>query len=342
MIRKSEFELIEELTRNFEQKNNFLRTIAGIGDDAAVLEYNETHYLLITTDYLAEGIHFDPVYTPLPHLGFKTVAVNLSDIYAMNGIPVAITTSVAVSNRYDEEHLTGLYSGIKAACNSYNVNLIGGDTGTAQKGMFLSVTAIGIVEKERLVLRSKAKVNDLICVSGDLGAAYAGLQVLEREKRVFLENPSIQPDLNDYPYVVKRLLKPSARKDIMEYFLLNDILPNAMIDISDGLINDLLHICKQSEVGAYLYADRLPIDPETIRVADEFDVPFMTFALYGGEDYELLFTMKPQLYDLIKHDKDKITVIGHTIREPGKIYLETTDGQVLEPEPLGWDHFGKS
>ncbi len=341
MINKSEFELIEELVKDFSLKNKMLKTVVGIGDDAAVLELDDERYLLISTDYLAEGVHFDPTYTPMQHLGFKSVAVNLSDIYAMNGVPVAITYSFAVSNRYEEEHLQLLYQGVRAACNAYNVNLIGGDTGTAQKGLFISVTAIGIVPKEKLTLRSTAHLHDLICVSGDLGAAYAGLQVLEREKRVFLENPQIQPNLNQYPYVVRRLLKPSARKDIMEYFLLNDLVPNAMIDISDGLVNDLLHICKQSNLGAYIYADRLPIDPETIRVADEFNIPFTTFALYGGEDYELLFTLNPKHYDLIKHDKDKITVIGHLIEEPRVVYMETGDGNRLKLEPLGWNHFNK-
>lgn len=342
MIYKSEFELIETLTKEFEiKKTPFVNTIVGIGDDAAVLEYNDTHYLLMTSDLLVENVHFDPIYTPMHHLGFKSVVVNLSDIYAMNGIPTAITVNIAVSNRYDEQHLKDFYYGVKAACDSYKINLVGGDTSTSVKGLFISITAIGIVEKNRLTLRKNAKNNDLICVSGDLGAAYAGLQILEREKQIFLENPTTQPELSQYNYVVGRFLKPSARKDIMEYFLLNDIIPNSMIDISDGLANDLNHICKQSNLGAHIFANKLPIDYQTIKVAEEFEIPYTTYALYGGEDYELLFTLKPQLYDLIKHDKDKISVIGFMTDKQNEITMETIDGQTVVVEPLGWDHFKK-
>ncbi len=342
MINKSEFELIEILTKDFElKKTPFIKTIIGIGDDAAVLEFSDTHYLLVTSDALIENIHFDPIYTPMHHLGFKSVVVNLSDIYAMNGIPVAITVNFAVSNRYDEQHLVDLYYGIKAACNAYNVNLIGGDTNTSVKGLFISVTAIGVVEKEKLTLRKNAKNNDLICVTGDLGAAYAGLQILEREKQVFLDNPTVQPDLAEYNYVVGRLLKPSARKDIIEYFILNDIIPNAMMDISDGLANDLNHICKQSGLGAHIFAKRIPIDYQTIKVAEEFNIPYTSYALYGGEDYELLFTIKPQLYDIIKHDKDKIAVIGYMTDKQTNITMETIEGGTITIEPLGWNHFKK-
>jgi thiamine-monophosphate kinase len=331
-----EFGLIEKIQSSVQIYNS--ETIKGIGDDAAVIEKNDTHYTLVSTDLLIEGIHFDLIYTPLKHLGYKAVIVNLSDICAMNGFPKQILVSIAVSNRFTVEAIEELYKGILLACDKYQVDLVGGDTSTIHKGMVISVTAIGEVEKEKIVYRNGAKEKDLIVVTGDLGGAYMGLQILEREKAVFLENPKIQPDLEGNDYILERQLKPEARKDIIEEFRRLEIQPTSMIDISDGLASEILHICKQSNVGCEIYEEKIPIDPQTYDRARQFIIDPTTCAMNGGEDYELLFTLPLKDYDKIKNHPD-FTVIGYITEPAKKCHLITKSGTVHPITAQGWKHF---
>ncbi len=326
-----EFKLIDHLTQFFDIKND--STIKGIGDDAAVIKSDKE--ILISTDLLIEGVHFDLSYMPLKHLGYKAVMVNLSDIYAMNGVASQITVSIAVSNRFPLEALEELYSGIQLACNKYKIDLIGGDTTSSTKGLLISITAIGEAKKENICYRSQAKTNDLLVVSGDLGGAYLGLQVLEREKQVFEVNPTAQPDLSEYTYLIERQLKPEARKDIVELLDKLEVKPTSMIDISDGLSSEILHICKQSKVGCDLYEDKIPLDPQVITTSDEFNLNPTTIALSGGEDYELLFTIKQADYDKIKGNPH-LTVIGHMTANE-KAYLVTKANQKIELLAQGWN-----
>lgn len=330
-----EFGLINHLTKNFKIKNS--STLKGIGDDAAVLDFKDSK-TVISTDLLIEGVHFDLSYMPLKHLGYKAVVVNLSDIYAMNATPTQITVSLAVSNRFPVEALQELYAGIHLACDFYKIDLVGGDTTTSNKGMLLSITAIGHAKEENIVYRTGAKPTDLLVVSGDLGSAYLGLQVLEREKQVFLVNPNSQPDLDAYTYLIERQLKPEARKDIIELLQKLEVKPTAMIDISDGLSSEIMHICKQSNVGCNLYEEKIPLDPQFINTCEEFNLESTTVAINGGEDYELLFTISLDDYNKIKANPN-FTVIGHiTDAKEGKNLITRANTQI----PLkakGWNAF---
>jgi len=328
-----EFGLIKHLTQNFKVQQ--ATTVKGVGDDAAVVEVKDKQ-VLVTTDLLVEGVHFDLSYMPLKHLGYKAVMVNLSDIYAMNGKASQITVSIAVSNRFPLEAIEELYDGIYLACKTYNVDLVGGDTTSSTKGLLISVTAIGEVKAENVVYRNTAKPNDLLVVTGDLGAAYLGLQVLEREKQVFEVNPNSQPDLTDYSYLIERQLKPEARKDIVK--LLHDlkVKPTSMIDISDGLSSEILHICDQSKVGCNLYEEKIPLDPQVISTCEEFDLNSTTIALSGGEDYELLFTISQDDFSKIKGNPH-LTVIGHIIDESQGANLVTRAGQQVKLTAQGWN-----
>ena len=331
-----EFGLIETLTKPF--KSTQKSTLKGVGDDAAVLEKNETEVTLISTDMLLEGIHFNLMYMPLKHLGYKSVIVNLSDIYAMNGIPEQITVSIAVSNRFPKEALEEIYEGIHNACKLYNVDLVGGDTTSSVSGLVISITAIGVAKKEDVVYRSGAKENDLIVVSGDLGAAYMGLQVLEREKEVYKANPNIQPDLEGFDYLLERQLKPEARKDVISFLKELDVKPTAMIDISDGLASELFHICNNSDVGVNIYDEKLPIDTKVSTTAIDFNIDPTTCVLNGGEDYELLFTVSQEDYDKIKGNPH-MTVIGHVTSASSGKYLIDKQGSAIELKAQGWNHF---
>lgn len=329
-----EFGLIEKLTKNIKIKHS--GTIKGVGDDAAVI-YSEKQ-LIITTDLLVEGIHFDLMYTPMQHLGYKAVAVNLSDVYAMNAEPKQITVSIAVSGKMTLEMIEDLYSGIHLACERYNVDLIGGDTTSSVTGLLISITAIGEADNKDVVYRSGAKENDLICVSGDLGGAYMGLLLLEREKKVFESNPEMQPDFKNREYVLERQLKPEARKDIIKILKEMGIKPTAMIDISDGLSSEIMHICKNSDMGCKIFADRIPIDVETGNAADEFNLDATTCALNGGEDYELLFTVPIEYHDMVRGNLN-FTVIGHITHKNEGMNLITTGGQVIPLKAQGWNAF---
>lgn len=328
-----EFGLIEKLTGNFKKVNP--STIYGIGDDAAVIDCGEK-YMVITTDLLTEGIHFNLVYTPLKHLGYKSVMVNLSDVYAMNAIPKQITVSIALSAKFSVEHMEELYSGIKLACEIHSVDLIGGDTTSSMTGLTISITAIGEISKDKVVFRSGAKVNDLICVSGNLGASYMGLQLLERERLLFEKEGVKQPDFGNSNYILSRQLKPEARRDIIATLDELHIKPNAMIDISDGLSSELMHICKSSGVGCKIYYDKIPIAPETEKMAEEFNISSVTAALNGGEDYELLFTVPLSEYEKVamKHD---ISVIGHITSKESGISMIMEDGSEIELKAQGWN-----
>lgn len=328
-----EFGLIKRLTKDIKIKNK--STIYGINDDAAVLSYKNKETVL-TTDLLVEGIHFDLSYTPLKHLGYKAVIVNLSDIYSMNAVPKQITVSVAISNRFTLEAIDELYNGIKMACDTYNVDLIGGDTSSSVTGLFLSITALGEADKEKITYRNGAKVNDLICVSGDLGGAYAGLKLLQREKEVYRSNPDIQPELTGYDYILERQLKPETRADIVRMFKETDIVPSSMIDISDGLSSEILHISEQSKCGSRIYDAKLPIADETKRFSDELNIAPTTFALNGGEDYELLFTVSQTDYEKIENNS-LVTAIGHITEQNKGNYLVTNDGQEIEIIAQGWN-----
>ena len=330
-----EFGLIEHLTKNIELKN--VSSILGVGDDAAVIDHFGRQ-TVISTDLLIEGVHFDLMYTPLKHLGYKSVVVNLSDIYAMNATPTQITLSLGISNRFSLEALEEFYEGVYAACDKYDVDLIGGDTASSQKGLIISVTAIGEVAPDKFVQRGTAAKGDLICCSGDLGAAYLGLVFLERERKIVLENPGIKPDLEGEKYVIGRLLKPEARKDIIEFFEKSEILPTAMMDISDGLSSEILHLCKQSGLGAVLYEEKIPISEQTRAAAYKFELDPTTCALSGGEDYELLFTISQK-----DHDKllltEQVSVIGYmTEAEKGKKII-TKGGSIFDITAQGWNAF---
>ncbi|HMZ45747.1 MAG TPA: thiamine-phosphate kinase [Chitinophagaceae bacterium] len=330
-----EFGLIEHLTKNFEIKN--ASTILSVGDDAAVIDHFGKQ-TVITTDMLVEGIHFDLMYTPLKHLGYKSVIVNLSDVYAMNAIPTQITISIAFSNRFSVEALSEFYEGVYAACEKYAVDLVGGDTTSSQKGFIISVTAIGEVAPDKYVQRSTAQQGDLICVSGNTGGAFLGLTLMQREKKIYLENPAIQPDLEGEDYIVGRLLKPEARKDIIEFFAANNIVPTAMMDVSDGISSEVLHLCKQSNVGCKIFEDKLPIDEKTRAAAFKFGLDPTVCALNGGEDYELIFTLKQEDYDKITLNEE-IAVIGYmTALEEGN-KLQTKGGNIFDITAQGWNAF---
>ncbi|MDP1746160.1 MAG: thiamine-phosphate kinase [Bacteroidota bacterium] len=328
-----EFGLIKHLTQFIELKNE--SSIKGIGDDAAIIDYKGKQ-MVVSTDMLVEGVHFDLAYVPLKHLGFKSVSVNVSDIYAMNAIPKQITVSIAVSNRFSVEALEELYSGIMTACHKYKVDVVGGDTTTAKSGLVISITAIGEANADELIYRDGAKEGDLLCVTGDLGAAYVGLQLLEREKKIFMESPGVQPDLGGYDYILERQLKPEARKDIPPLLKMLKVKPTAMIDISDGLASEILHICTQSETGCNLFEDKIPIDPSTYTLAREFNLDPTVCALSGGEDYELLFTIDQSDFPKIKANPD-ITVIGHMTSKKEGINLITKGGTSHPITAQGWD-----
>ena len=331
-----EFKLIDHLTRNIKQYDNN-GTVKGIGDDTAAIDAGD-NLTLLTKDLLVEGVHFNIMYTPLKHLGYKSIAVNLSDIYAMNGTPTQVIVGIAISSRYTVEALEEIYEGMKLACEKYQVDLVGGDTTSSTSGLFISVTAMGKVAKDKITYRSGAKANDLICVSGNLGGAYAGLLVLEREKEVFKANPQAQPDLNQFAYVLERQLKPEPRKDIVDMLLKKEIVPTSMIDISDGLASEILHICKSSDMGAVIYEEKIPVDVQTATVAHEFKIDPTTFALNGGEDYELLFTISQKDYDKIS-ELEKIAVIGHITENAAQADLVSTSGNVITIRAQGWDSF---
>lgn len=328
-----EFGLIDHITKNFQIRQQ--STLKGIGDDAAVLDFKSKKAVL-TTDLLIEGVHFDLSYMPLKHLGYKAVVVNLSDICAMNATPTQITVSIAVSNRFPLEAVEELYEGIRLACEFYKVDLVGGDTTSSTTGLMLSVTAIGEVKKEDVVYRSGAQENDLLVVTGDIGAAYMGLQILEREKQVFLVNPQNQPDLDEYTYIIERQLKPEARTDIKDVLKNLDLRPTAMIDVSDGISSEIMHICKASEVGCNLFEEKLPLDPQFINVCEEFNLDSTTIAINGGEDYELLFTIKIEDYDKIKGNPN-FTVIGHTTAKSDGIHLITRENTKIPLKARGWN-----
>ncbi|NKQ39064.1 MAG: thiamine-phosphate kinase [Methanosarcinales archaeon] len=328
-----EFKLIEHLTN--QVKIHHKSTIKGIGDDCAVLDCSNGQ-TIVTTDLLVEGVHFDLSYMPLKHLGYKAVMVNLSDVYAMNATAKQITVSIAVSNRFSLEALEELYAGITLACDTYKIDLIGGDTTSSTKGMLISITAIGTADKKDIVYRDGAKPNDLLVVTGDLGAAYLGLQVLEREKQVFQVNPNAQPELENYTYLVERQLKPEARKDIVKLLKELEVKPTAMIDISDGLSSEILHICKQSKVGCNLYEEKIPLDQQVISTCEEFNMDSTTIALSGGEDYELLFTVSQEDFPKIKANPS-LTVIGHITPKKEGVNLITRANQKIEIIAQGWN-----
>lgn len=327
-----EFGLIEKLTKDIQLKND--SSVKGIGDDAAVMKTDK--HQVITTDILVEGIHFDLVYTPLKHLGYKAVVVNLSDVYAMNAIPKQILVSLAISNRFSVEAIEEIYDGIKLACNKFGVDIIGGDTTASQKGLIINVVAIGEQEKEKMVYRNTAKEGDLLCVSGDLGAAYMGLTILQREKQVFLNAPEASIELSGDDYIVGRQLKPEPRKDVIDFFAEQNIIPTSMIDISDGLSSEILHICKQSNVGCQLNEEFVPIAKETYEKALEFGIDPINCALSGGEDYELLFTILPSDRIKIKQHPD-ISIIGEIMDENLGVKLFTKGGNYHDIISLGWN-----
>lgn len=330
-----EFGLIDHLTKNFkvEQKS----TIKGIGDDAAVLNFGNKKVVL-TTDLLVEGVHFDLSYMPLKHLGYKAVMVNLSDVYAMNASASQITVSIAISNRFPLEAIEELYAGIELAAKTYNVDVVGGDTTSSVTGLIISISAVGVANEEDIVYRNGARPNDLLVVTGDLGGAYMGLQVLEREKEVFKVNPNNQPDLDNYSYIIERQLKPEARKDIVKLLNGLDVKPTAMIDISDGLSSEIIHICKQSNVGCDLYENKIPLDPQVISTCEEFKIDSTMIALSGGEDYELLMTISQEDYPKIKANPN-LTVIGFMTEQSNGIHLVTRADTKIPLKAQGWNAF---
>ncbi len=330
-----EFGLIEHLTKNAEIQN--ASTILGVGDDAAVIDHFGKQ-TVVTTDLLLEGIHFDLMYTPLKHLGYKAVVVNLSDVYAMNATPTQITVSIGISNRFSVEALNEFYEGVYFACEKYGVDLIGGDTSSSLKGFVISVTAIGEVAPDQFVKRNTARKGDLICVSGDLGGAYLGLTLMEREKKIYQENPNIQPDLEDESYIVGKLLKPEARKDIIEFFTTNQLVPTAMMDVSDGISSEVLHICKQSNLGARVYEEKLPIADASRKAAFKFGLDPTVCALNGGEDYELIFTIAQEDHDKIVLNED-ISVIGYITDVADGVKLLTKGGNQYDLKAQGWNAF---
>jgi len=328
-----EFGLIKHLTNKFKNENE--STILGVGDDAAVLNYGNKK-TLVTTDLLLEGIHFDLVYVPLKHLGYKAAIVNFSDIYAMNGTPKQITVSLGVSKRFSVEDLEQLYDGIKMACTKYGVDLVGGDTSASLTGLTISITCIGEGETEKIVYRNGAKENDLICVTGDLGSAYMGLQLLEREKMVFSGNEEVQPDFENKDYILMRQLKPEARKDIIEGLRTKNILPTSMMDISDGLSSELIHICTQSNVGCRIFEDKIPINYQAVVMAEELNMNIVTAALNGGEDYELLFTVALEDYDKII-GLDGVAILGHITKAEHGLQLVGREGEEIQLRAQGWN-----
>jgi len=329
-----EFGLISHLTKNITTKNTSSKL--GIGDDAAIIESNNN--IVVTTDMLMEGIHFDLMYTPLKHLGYKAVSVNLSDVYAMNARPTQIVISMAVSAKFSVEALEQLYEGIELACNRHGVDIVGGDTTSSMTGLAISITAIGEVEPKNVSKRSGAHINDIICVSGDLGASYFGLQLLEREKKIYKDTGGAQPKLDGYDYVLERFLKPEARGDIFQSLKEKNIVPTSMIDISDGLSSELLHICKESNVGCRVYEDKIPINEATASVAKEFDMEPMMAALNGGEDYELLFTVNME--DIKKvHEMKDVSIIGNISEAKENANMVTRAGTFIELKAQGWNQF---
>jgi len=332
-----EFGLINHLTSNIKLKHK--STIKGIGDDAAVLDYKDNK-TIISTDMLIEGIHFDLTYTPLKHLGYKAVISNLSDICAMNAQPKQITVSIAISEKFSLEAMEEIYKGIYLACDNYNIDLIGGDTTSSLTGMCICITVIGEGNDDKITYRNTANENDLICVTGNLGAAYMGLQLLEREKKLFNENPEVQPNLEGYDYILERQLKPEARLDIIKTLEEKNITPTAMIDISDGLASEAMHICNDSNKGCLIYEEKIPIDYQTHKMAEEFNMSSTICALNGGEDYELLFTVPLDQHDKIK-DLQDIKIIGHVTSKEEGCKLQTRDGNTLELKAQGWTNFNQ-
>lgn len=329
-----EFGLIEHLTKNIELQN--ASTLLGVGDDAAVIDHFGKQ-TVVTTDLLIEGVHFDLTYTPLKHLGYKSVIVNLSDIYAMNATPTQIVMALGFSNRFSVEALDDFYEGVYAACEKYNVDLVGGDTTSSQKGFIISITAIGEVTPDKFVKRSTAQKGDLLCVSGDLGAAYVGLLFLEREKKIFMESPGVQPDLEGEAYVIGKLLKPEARKDIVEFLAGKEIIPTSMIDVSDGLSSEILHICKDSNLGCVVYEDKIPVADDMKMAAFKFEIDPTACALSGGEDYELLFTIPQSEYDKLVLNEE-ISVIGYMTEPEQGVNIITKGGSKHAITAQGWNH----
>jgi thiamine-monophosphate kinase len=332
-----EFGLIHHLTKNIELQN--ASSILGVGDDAAVIDHFGKQ-TVVTTDLLLEGVHFDLAYTPLKHLGYKSVVVNLSDVYAMNATPTQITLSIGISSKVSVEALEEFYEGVYIACEEYGVDLVGGDTSASQKGFIISVTAIGEISEEKVVKRSTAQKGDLICVSGDLGGAYIGLLFLEREKKIFLESPQVQPDLENESYVIGRLLKPKARKDIVEFLEQQQVLPTSMMDISDGLSSEILHICEKSGVGAVVYEEKIPISEDSRNAAYKFEIDPTACALSGGEDYELLFTIKQDDYEKLTLN-EQISVIGYIAEADQGAKIKTKGGNTFDITAQGWNAFKK-
>lgn len=330
-----EFGLIKHLTDHFKIRHE--SSIKGVGDDAAVLSF-ENKQVLVSTDLLLEGVHFDLAYVPLMHLGYKAVQVNLSDIYAMNGIASQITVSIGVSSKFPLEAVEEIYKGIELACNKFNIDLIGGDTSSSKQGLVISVTSIGYADPKEVCYRNGAGEGDLLCVSGDLGGAYVGLQILEREKQIFLENPDIQPDLEGKDYIIERQLKPEGRRDIVDLLAQMKILPTSMIDVSDGLASEIFHLSTQSELGCTIYEGKIPIDPMTYETARELGLDPTVCALNGGEDYELLFTIKQSDYEKLKHDVD-ISVIGHMTDKNSGCKMISKSNVVHELKAQGWNAF---
>ena len=332
-----EFGLIHHLTKNIELQN--ASSVLGVGDDAAVIDHFGKQ-TVVTTDLLLEGVHFDLAYTPLKHLGYKSVVVNLSDVYAMNATPTQITMSIGISSKVSVEALEEFYEGVYIACEEYGVDLVGGDTSASQKGFVVSVTAIGEANEEKIVKRSTAQKGDLICVSGDLGAAYIGLLFLEREKKIFLESPQVQPDLENESYVIGRLLKPKARKDIVEFLEQQQVLPTSMMDISDGLSSEILHICEKSGVGCVIYEEKIPISEDSRNAAYKFEIDPTACALSGGEDYELLFTIKQDDYEKLTLN-EQISVIGYIAEADQGAKIKTKGGNTFDVTAQGWNAFKK-
>jgi thiamine-monophosphate kinase len=330
-----EFGLIDHITKDFSLQQR--TSLKGPGDDAAVIQ-NVSGATVVSTDMLVEGIHFDMMYTPLKHLGYKAVVVNLSDIYAMNATPTQITVSIAISSKYSVEAITELYEGIAQACRFYNVDLVGGDTTSSPKGMIISITALGQADHADLVYRNGAKPGDILCVTGDLGAAYLGLQILEREKQIYLSHPGVQPELEQNQYLLERQLKPEAQRGAIEYFRKVKMKPTAMIDVSDGLASDLMHICKQSKVGAFIEEGKVPIHPDTENTAISFHLDPITCALHGGEDYELLFAIDESDLEKIRF-MPEVFIIGEITEAADGLKLHTTGGNIHNLTAQGWNHF---
>lgn len=333
-----EFGLIDRLTKDTKKYQD--NTVKGVGDDAAVIDVGDK-YMLVSTDMLVEGIHFDLTYVPLMHLGYKAAIVNFSDIYAMNGDVTQITVSIAVSNRFSIEAIEEIYKGIHKACELYQVDLVGGDTTSSTSGLIISVTAIGEVQKNEIVYRSGAQENDLLVVSGNLGAAYMGLQVLEREKLVYKDNPEAQPELEGVDYILERQLKPEARKDIVHFLKEMSIMPTSMIDVSDGLASEAMHLAYASEKGVVIFDEKIPVDQETYNQAREFNIDASTAALNGGEDYELLFSISQSDYDKIK-DTEHLTIVGHFTDKASGYMVVDRAGTVIPIKAQGWNHFDET